>query len=130
VIRITCVCDKQRSIGLYPFSGTQIHCRGIFDGTDGASPNPVIQGTDGKFYGSANLGGTSDLGTVFRLDTGLRSFVSFLPPLALRAAGGRKFGKAADLSAIETELAATTAFLVHVLWRSGYGALLALTMPR
>lgn len=54
----------------------------VFDGADGALPQTVIQGTDGKFYGSTNLGGNSSVGTLFRLDTGLRSFVSFVPPLS------------------------------------------------
>jgi len=58
---------------------TTVH---VFDGNDGALPNPVIQGTDGNFYGSTNLGGTSNLGTLFRLDTELRPFVIFLPPLS------------------------------------------------
>jgi uncharacterized repeat protein (TIGR03803 family) len=54
----------------------------VFDGADGAMPVSLIQDTNGKFYGSTNLGGNSALGTVFGLDTGLKQFVSFLPPLS------------------------------------------------
>jgi uncharacterized repeat protein (TIGR03803 family) len=39
-----------------------------FDQTHGAGPlSPVIQGTDGNFYGTTSAGGTSGLGVVFRL---------------------------------------------------------------
>lgn len=35
--------------------------------TDGVSPSGVVEGTDGNFYGTTFEGGTTDLGTVFRL---------------------------------------------------------------
>lgn len=54
----------------------------VFDGADGQLPEALIQDTSGKFYGSTNLGGSSNVGTVFSLDTGFRPFVSFLPPLS------------------------------------------------
>jgi len=39
-----------------------------FDQTHGAGPlSPVIQGTDGNFYGTTSAGGTSGLGVVFKL---------------------------------------------------------------
>src|ERR1700719_107731 len=39
-----------------------------FSKTDGAGPlGPVIQGTDGNFYGTTSEGGTSGLGVVFKL---------------------------------------------------------------
>ena len=35
---------------------------------DGSQPNaPLIQGTDGNFYGTTSLGGTSNYGTVFKI---------------------------------------------------------------
>jgi uncharacterized repeat protein (TIGR03803 family) len=41
-----------------------------FDQTHGAGPlSPVIQGTDGNFYGTTSAGGTSGLGVVFKLTT-------------------------------------------------------------
>jgi uncharacterized repeat protein (TIGR03803 family) len=42
-----------------------------FDGTDGANPYAeLIQGTDGKFYGTTYYGGTNHEGTVFRITPG------------------------------------------------------------
>ena len=35
--------------------------------TDGYYPSPLIQGSDGNFYGTTQLGGTSNAGTVFRI---------------------------------------------------------------
>ena len=44
--------------GLYSFGGTN----------DGANPIAgLVQGSDGNFYGTTELGGTNNLGTVFRL---------------------------------------------------------------
>ena len=51
-------------------------------GTDGASPNDgVIQATDGNFYGTTYIGGSSDQGTIYSMTsdgdvTGLHSFTS------------------------------------------------------
>jgi len=38
-----------------------------FDGTDGTSPNGLVQGADGDFYGTTQLGGTGGSGTVFKV---------------------------------------------------------------
>src|SRR5262249_46146172 len=38
-----------------------------FNFTDGANPNGFIQGTDGNFYGTAELGGTKNLGVVYKM---------------------------------------------------------------
>jgi uncharacterized repeat protein (TIGR03803 family) len=51
-----------------------------FDGADGEQPYAeLFQDTDGTFYGTTNLGGANDVGTVFGLSTGLSPFVSTLP---------------------------------------------------
>jgi uncharacterized repeat protein (TIGR03803 family) len=51
--------------------------------TDGADPEgALVQATNGTFYGVSEEGGTSDLGTLFSLSTGLGPFVTFV-----RAAG-------------------------------------------
>jgi uncharacterized repeat protein (TIGR03803 family) len=34
---------------------------------DGYAPNPIIEGSDGNFYGSALNGGTDDYGTIFKI---------------------------------------------------------------
>ena len=60
-----------------------------FDHVDGANPFGLMQHTDGKFYGTTSQGGTSincdsfdsiGCGTVFSLDLGLGSFVTFVVP--------------------------------------------------
>jgi len=39
-----------------------------FDGSNGASPNgPLVQGTNGNFYGTTLLGGSQSYGTAFRM---------------------------------------------------------------
>ncbi len=49
--------------------------------SDGAIPlSPLIQGTDGNIYGTADSGGTRNLGVAFRLDAGLSPFVAFAQP--------------------------------------------------
>ncbi len=55
-----------------------------FDGTDGAYPyDGLIQGTNGSFYGTTDLGGTGGCligcGTVFSESVGLRPFVQTVP---------------------------------------------------
>src|SRR5262249_2734728 len=41
-----------------------------FNGTNGRSPSaPLIQGSDGAFYGTTQSGGLSNYGTIFRLAT-------------------------------------------------------------
>jgi uncharacterized repeat protein (TIGR03803 family) len=45
---------------LYSFTG----------GTDGSGPSaPLVQGTDGNLYGSAQFGGAHNLGTIFKIST-------------------------------------------------------------
>lgn len=46
----------------------------------GSTPNPVIQGTDGKFYGTTMSGGADNDGEIFTLDVGLGPFVSLPRP--------------------------------------------------
>jgi uncharacterized repeat protein (TIGR03803 family) len=43
-----------------------------FDGTNGAYPGytPLVQGTDGSYYGTTYEGGANNLGTVFKITTG------------------------------------------------------------
>ena len=42
-----------------------------FNGSNGASPvfGPLVQGTDGNLYGTTELGGVSNVGTVFKMTT-------------------------------------------------------------
>jgi uncharacterized repeat protein (TIGR03803 family) len=40
----------------------------------------VMQSTDGNFYGTSNLGGANNLGTFFKISTGLGPFVKALRP--------------------------------------------------
>jgi uncharacterized repeat protein (TIGR03803 family) len=48
--------------------------------SDGESPYAgLMQATNGNFYGTTLIGGTSDFGTVFSLSTGLGPFVVSLP---------------------------------------------------
>lgn len=47
--------------------------------TDGAETDwPLVQGTDGTFYGTTEPGGTYNYGTAFSLSTGLDPFVAFV----------------------------------------------------
>ena len=39
-----------------------------FESTEGEYPGPLIQGTDGYFYGVATRGGNNDNGTIFKMD--------------------------------------------------------------
>ena len=56
---------------------TTLHSFGVF--TNGASPNGLVQGSDGNLYGTTRLGGTSGSGTVFKISTNgaLTSLYSF-----------------------------------------------------
>ena len=48
-----------------------------FSGSDGENPDgELLQGTDGRLYGTAYLGGPGGYGTVFRLDTGGGAFTT------------------------------------------------------
>jgi uncharacterized repeat protein (TIGR03803 family) len=49
-----------------------------FQDADGASPSPLMQDTDGNFYGSLAVAGPQKLGKIFRFSTGLRPFVKTL----------------------------------------------------
>lgn len=64
-----------------------------FDGSNGETPYraPLLQGTDGNFYGTTQYGGTNNQGTVFRVTpsgtvTTLYSFSG--PPEGAQPAGG------------------------------------------
>jgi uncharacterized repeat protein (TIGR03803 family) len=47
---------------------------------DGAVPqSALVQGTDGDFYGMTDIGGSADLGVVYKLSLGLPPFVKLLP---------------------------------------------------
>jgi uncharacterized repeat protein (TIGR03803 family) len=47
----------------------------FFNGTNGQYPEaPLLQGTDGKLYGTTTTGGSFQDGTVFQLDLGLPAF--------------------------------------------------------
>jgi uncharacterized repeat protein (TIGR03803 family) len=47
---------------------------------DGDHPSAeLFQATDGNFYGTTYLGGSNNLGTIFRLSLGLRPFVETVP---------------------------------------------------
>ena len=51
-----------------------------FDGIDGRGPQtPLVQGTDGNFYGTTFYGGTENWGTIFSLSVGLGPFVETNP---------------------------------------------------
>lgn len=66
----------------------------IFDGTDGNSPNVLLQGTNGAFYGTTRYGGPSgyDYGAVYGLGVGLAPFVESLPPYGKVGANVRILG--------------------------------------
>ena len=75
------------SFGGSDFNGTifQITPRGLLTTLyniqilDGQFPNRLTQVTDGNFYGTLQIGGSSgDVGTLFRLSTGLGPFVQAL----------------------------------------------------
>jgi uncharacterized protein (TIGR03437 family) len=47
-----------------------------FNGTNGNEPlGPVVQGADGNFYGTTELGGANNLGTIFKISAGTLSTV-------------------------------------------------------
>ncbi len=47
---------------------------------DGENGGPLVQGTDGAFYGTTEVGGTYGVGVVFSLSVGLKPFVETTPP--------------------------------------------------
>jgi uncharacterized repeat protein (TIGR03803 family) len=65
------------SVRCGPATESVIHPFGAY--TDGWHPAGIIQGSDGNFYGTTQLGGTSNIGTVFKItpagvETVLHSF--------------------------------------------------------
>jgi uncharacterized protein (TIGR03437 family) len=74
-----------------------------FNGTNGTTPNGVIQGTDGNFYGTTQEGGANGAGTVFKFSPGggiavlysfARSLTNGAQPLRLlvQASDGNFYG--------------------------------------
>ena len=68
--------------------------------SDGAHPDGgLVQGTDGSFYGTTDLGNSKNYGTIFRISLGLGSFVKSLPA----------FGKAgSEVTILGTDLTGAT----------------------
>lgn len=67
----------------------------LFTGTDGATPNELIQGADGNYYGSTSAGGNHDNGEVFKMTPAGAVTVLYVfngtsgsRPLGALAAGG------------------------------------------
>jgi uncharacterized repeat protein (TIGR03803 family) len=58
---------------------TLLHTFGEVSGDGGAAAAGLIQGTDGKLYGTTNIGGKQNKGVVFRLDLGLRPITTPTP---------------------------------------------------
>jgi uncharacterized repeat protein (TIGR03803 family) len=52
-----------------PLSGTPLTLAHAFTSSEGAQVQKLIQATDGSFYGTARLGGSSNLGTLFKMDS-------------------------------------------------------------
>jgi uncharacterized repeat protein (TIGR03803 family) len=82
IIAIGCVTGSAQTL-------TTLHS---FDGADGRSPEVLIAGTDGNFYGTTASGGAFFQGTVFRMTpsgaiTVLHSFNGFLTEGAVPIAG-------------------------------------------
>jgi uncharacterized repeat protein (TIGR03803 family) len=46
---------------------SQLHKFSYGTGTSGGFPTDLVQGSDGNYYGTAQYGGSADLGTIFRL---------------------------------------------------------------
>src|SRR5438477_596015 len=76
---VTRSVQAQSFIVLYTFTG----------GADGANPGGVIRDKFGNLYGTTGFGGTSDKGTVFKLDTAGTQTV--LHSFTGRADGARRF---------------------------------------
>jgi uncharacterized repeat protein (TIGR03803 family) len=52
-----------------PISGGPLTILHAFTNSEGTQVQNLIQATDGNFYGTARLGGSSDLGTLFKMDS-------------------------------------------------------------
>jgi uncharacterized repeat protein (TIGR03803 family) len=75
---VTSITDPDTALAsLYAFT----------DGNDGASPNGLLLASDGRFYGTAQHGGTNDSGTVF-------TFTPGQPPATLYSFSGGNDGAA------------------------------------
>jgi uncharacterized repeat protein (TIGR03803 family) len=61
-----------------------------FTGADGSTPNGLIQGRDGNFYGTTQRGGAAGLGTAFRMapDGSVTTLHSFAPGEGILPAAG------------------------------------------
>ena len=49
-----------------------------FRNADGKAASPLMQDTDGNFYGTLGIGGSQQFGMIFQFSTGLRPFVKTL----------------------------------------------------
>ncbi|MBA3914063.1 MAG: hypothetical protein H0X25_09485 [Acidobacteriales bacterium] len=60
---------------------------------DGARPLAgLVQGTDGNFYGATNIGGSSNVGVIYKLSVGLPPFIKLLPGLGVTGQSIRILG--------------------------------------
>ncbi len=57
------VAFKISSTGTY----NRLHSFGAPGGHDGANPNGLVEGSDGNFYATTNLGGTNNLGAIVQI---------------------------------------------------------------
>jgi uncharacterized repeat protein (TIGR03803 family) len=101
---------------------TVLHVFCLQSCTDGSRPiSPLVQDTNGDFYGTATSGGADDYGTVFRLSVGLSMFVRTNPAMGhvgenvnilgtdLAGASSVTFnGAAADFKVVSPTLIETT----------------------
>jgi uncharacterized repeat protein (TIGR03803 family) len=91
--------------------------------TDGASPNGLVQATNGKFYGTTGVAGTNGDGTVFSLSVGLGPFVETEPTGGEVGAGVKILGSNLTGATSVTFNGVTAAFKVVS------GSLITTTVP-